>query len=138
MKRVLFITALIWLVAGVAVVGCSPASEKPPADKNGEIEIRLAPIEEVQVRIAESFPPQIFVYIRGGLADGCTTFHEEKVERSGNIISINVTTQRPKDAVCTQVYGTFERNVALGSDFTSGVTYTVNVNDAKPVAFVAQ
>jgi hypothetical protein len=104
----------------------------------GEIEISLAPIEEVRVNIAESFPVQIFVYIRGGLADACTTLHEVKTERSGNALNIQVTTQRPRDAFCAQVYSTFEENVALGSDFTPGETYIVYVNDAKPVNFVVQ
>jgi hypothetical protein len=65
-----------------------------------EMEIKLAPIEEVRVNIAESFPVQIFLYIRGGLADACTTLHEVKTERNGNVIDIQVTTQRPRDAIC--------------------------------------
>ena len=95
----------------------------------GDIEISLAPIHEVDVRFAESYPVQIFVYIKGGFADGCTTFHALTEERDGNNINIEVTTQRPKDAICTQVYGYFEKNVALGSDFVTGETYTVTVND---------
>ncbi len=94
-----------------------------------KIEIKLAPIHEVQVNIAESYPEQIFIYIKGGLSDGCTTFHGLEIERSGNTIDITVTTERPKDAICAQVYGYFEKNVALGSDFTSGESYAVNVND---------
>jgi len=101
-------------------------NSEPPSD---EIEIRLAPIHEVDIRIAESYPPQVFVHIQGGLSDGCTTFHELKEERTGKTINIEVTTQRPKDAVCTAVYSYFEKNVGLGSDFTSGETYTVKVND---------
>ena len=102
-----------------------------------ELEIRPAPIHEVRVAIAESYPPQVIVFIKGGLTDGCTTFHELKTEHSGNAVNITVTTQRPKGAVCTQVYGYFERNVNLGSDFTSGQTYTVKVND-KTTSFVMQ
>ena len=98
---------------------------------------RLAPIHEVQVNIAESFPPQIFVYIKGGLADACTTFYELTVERCGNIINIEVTTQRTKEAICAQVYGYFEENVALGIEFTSGETYSINVND-ETTSFVMQ
>ncbi len=104
----------------------------------GEILINLAPIEEVRVSIAESFPVQVFVYIRGGLADACTTLHGVKTERSGSAINILVTTQRPKGAICAQVYSMFEENVALGSDFTPGETYTVNVNDASQVNFTVQ
>jgi len=94
-----------------------------------ELELRLAPIHEVKVNIAESYPPQVFVYVKGGLSDGCTTFHQLTTERSGNTIYIEVTTQRPKRAICTQVYSFFEQNVNLGSDFTSGETYTLRVND---------
>ncbi|HEX78936.1 MAG TPA: hypothetical protein G4O19_02145 [Dehalococcoidia bacterium] len=99
-------------------------------DGRQEIIIELAPIHDVQVNIAESYPEQIFIYIKGGLRDSCTTFHDIETHRSDNIIDITVTTQRPRDAVCAQIYGFFEENVPLGSDFTSGKTYTVNVNDA--------
>ncbi|OGO32944.1 MAG: hypothetical protein A2Z29_01780 [Chloroflexi bacterium RBG_16_56_11] len=102
-----------------------------------EIEIKPSPIHEVTVNIAESAPPQVFVYIQGGLPDGCTRFHELKTERGGNTVKITVTNERPREAVCTQVYGYFEQNVNLGTDFTSGVTYTVNVND-KTTSFVMQ
>jgi hypothetical protein len=93
------------------------------------LEIRQAPIHEVQVNIAESYPMQVIIYIKGGLSDSCTTFHEITTERSDSTITITVTTERPKDAVCAQVYSFFEENVNLGSDFTSGKTYVVNVND---------
>jgi inhibitor of cysteine peptidase len=98
------------------------------ADQDGT-EIALAPIHEVRVNIAESYPEKIFIYIEGGLKDSCTTFHDIETQRNGNTIDITVTTQRPRDAVCAQVYSYFEENVALGSDFISGETYTVNVND---------
>ena len=57
--------------------------------------------------------------------------------RSGDTINTTVTTQRPKDAVCAQVYGFFEQNVALGSDLTSGDSYTINAND-ETTSFVMQ
>ncbi|MBI4283622.1 MAG: hypothetical protein HY663_04045 [Chloroflexi bacterium] len=138
MKTPLFWIALTFLTISFVTVGCQTRAKEvpePPVTDKREMEIRLAPIEEVRVRIAESYPPQIFVSIRGGLSDACTTPHEVKVARSGNTINIEVTTQRPRDAICAQVYSTFEKNVALGSDFTPGKTYTINVNDAKPVTF---
>ena len=131
MKRTLYLLALTWLVLIVTALGCQATPDEP------ELEIRLAPIHEIRVNIAESYPPQVFIYIKGGLSDSCTTFHELTTERSGNIINIEVTTQRPKDAVCAQVYSFFEKNANLGSDFTSGETYTVNVND-KTTSFVMQ
>ena len=94
-----------------------------------EVEISPAPIHEVNVTLLMSNPPQVEVYIKGGLADGCTTFHYVEVAREGSHISMEVTVQRPKDVSCPAVYTYFEKFVILGSDFTAGVTYTLDVND---------
>lgn len=101
----------------------------PTPTPDGDMEISLAPIHEVDVLFMESFPVQVGVYIKGGLRDGCTTFNDAIVSREGNTINIVVTTQHPRDAACPAVYGYFERNLNLGSDFTAGVTYTLKVND---------
>lgn len=93
------------------------------------LEISLAPIHEVEVSIMKSNPPQIGVYIKGGLRDGCTTFHDIEIAREGSTVNIKVTTQHPKDTVCPAIYGFFEKYLNLGSDFTIGTTYTLNVND---------
>jgi inhibitor of cysteine peptidase len=119
MKKGLSVLAVVFM-AVIASAGCCP--------QTGGLEVKLAPIHEVQINIAESFPEQIFVYIKGGLADSCTSFHDLKTERIGNTIKIEVTTERPRDAVCAQVYGYFEKNINLGSDFTRGESYTVDVN----------
>jgi inhibitor of cysteine peptidase len=126
---------LSWLLVISVLLLVTTALACQPGD--GQLEIRLAPIHEVRVAIAGSYPPQVMVYIQGGLSDGCTTFHDLKTERSGSTVNITVTTQRPKDVVCTQVYGYFEQNVNLGSDFVSGQTYTFNVND-KTTSFVME
>ena len=94
-----------------------------------EVEISLAPIHEANVTLLMSKPPQVEVYIKGGLADGCTTFHNIEVAREGSHITITVTVQRPKDVSCPAIYTYFEKFVILGSDFTAGTTYTLEVND---------
>ncbi|MFC1963543.1 hypothetical protein ACFLVL_02865 [Chloroflexota bacterium] len=94
-----------------------------------DIEIGLAPIHEVQIYFAESDPPQVMVYIQGGLSNGCTTFHDLTVQRDNNIVEISVNTKHPKDVPCTDVYNYFEKYENLGTDFTSGETYTIKVND---------
>jgi hypothetical protein len=129
MHRIFLTAGLVLLV--LALVIFSNVLRDPHEDNlngNGELEIKPAPIHEVDVRIAESFPEQIFVYIKGGLSDGCTTFNDIQTGINGKTINITVTLQRPRDAICAQVYGYFEKNVALGSNFTRGQTYTVNVN----------
>ena len=132
MKRIFLFTMLISALLIVAV------SCKPSGGGGEELGIQPAPIHEVRVNIAESYPVQIFIYIKGGLPDACATLYEVITERHDNIIDITVTIERPQGKACAQVYGYFEENVALGSNFTSGETYTVNVNDYKPVTFVMQ
>ncbi len=116
-----WLLAIVILITIGAAAGCK-------TDFN-DIIIRDAPIHEVRINIAESFPPQVFIYIKGGLADGCTTFNGVTVTRQDNTIDIHVTTARPREAICTQIYGFFEKTVGLGSDFTSGESYIINVND---------
>ena len=93
-----------------------------------EMVIKPAPIVNVDVRIAESFPPQVFIDIRGILTDGCTALNGVEVTRQGTVIDITVTTQRPRDAVCIQVISFFDTVVPLGSNFIAGQNYTLRVN----------
>ena len=117
MKNLRLLIATIIAISMLIISGCSSLVIKP------------SPIHEVNISIAESYPPQVFVYIKGGLADSCTSFHELSTGRSGNTITIDVTTERAKNKSCAQVYGFFEKNVNLGSDFVSGEVYTIIVND---------
>ena len=144
MKRLLYLVMLALIVVMVTSVGCGlapagteeqkPGQEPEPKQEPG-MEIRLAPIHEVKVTITESTPPEVFVYIQGGLSDSATTFHDLTTLRSGNVISITVTTRRPKGVVAAQVYGYFEKKVSLGTDFLPNLTYTVKVNN-KTTTFV--
>jgi len=114
---VIFIFSLI--ILPVLFTGCG----------DNDIEIKEAPIHEISIAIAESYPVQIMLYIKGGLSDGCTTFHDIETGVSGDTVEVIVTVQRPKDEYCTAIYTYFEKNINLGSDFISGKTYTVKVND---------
>lgn len=100
----------------------------------------LAPIDSVEVRVAESFPPQYFLDIVSGLPGGCAQFDRYEVDRTDNEITVTVWNLEPLSAsgvICTLIYGTVEHAIALGSDFQSGMTYTVHVNDVT-TTFVAQ
>jgi hypothetical protein len=100
----------------------------------------LAPIDSVEVRIAESFPPQYFLDVVSGLPSGCAEFDRDEVAREGLVIAVTVWNLEPVPGAgvfCTAIYGTIERAIALGSDFQSGATYTVHVNDVTTM-FVAQ
>ncbi len=114
-----------------------PVTSEPDGDA---MDVVPAPIETVRINVAESFPPQYFVAITSGLPNGCIRFNDIEVARDGTMIAIAVTNLAPTDegVMCTQVYGTVENNVQLGTDFQPGVTYTVNVNNSVIETFEAQ
>jgi hypothetical protein len=93
----------------------------------------------VEVSIAESFPPQYFLQVTSGLPNGCVRFDRYEVTRGGDEVRVTVTNLVPADAglICTQLYGTVQHNIALGSSFVSGTTYTAAANDVTR-SFVAQ
>jgi hypothetical protein len=124
MRRIILISGVI--ISVIAIIVFSQFLKD--VDVNPEIEIKTAPIHEVEVMIAESYPEQIIVHIKGGLPDGCTEFNDLVTEINGSTISITVTVKRPKDAVCPAIYGYFEKTVNLGSNFIRGQNYTVDVN----------
>ncbi len=108
----------------------------PPGDRV----VVLAPIDEVRITIAESYPPQYFVQVLSGLPNGCARFDDYDLVRDGDLIKIKVTNFVPAPRglmACTVIYGTVEHNIALGIDFTPGERYSVEVNDVTET-FVAQ
>ncbi len=132
------IVAVAALVAVAAFVYFS-RDDETSATGNGRTQV-IAPIESVEILTLESFPPQYTVHIVSGLPSGCAAFEKAEVTgRTGNTITISVTNTMPadEDVVCTAIYGMQESNVSLGSDFTSGQTYTVDVNGTI-ATFVAQ
>ena len=135
MKRVIVFFLLSLVI--FPIIACQSGGSGTPG-ATVEYEIKPAPIEELRISFAKSLPPQVIVYIKGGLADAATVFNEIKVgELKDKTVTITVTTRRPKGVPAAQVYGYFEQNVNLGSNFTQGQTYKVNVND-KSVEFVMQ
>ena len=124
------LTRIISILASLVVLTITGLScTQPPAESHIDVEIKLAPIDEVKVNLLKSNPPQIGVYIKGGLPDGCTTFHDIETAREGSTVNIKVTVQRPRGVSCPAIYTNFEKDVNLGSDFAFGTTYTLNVND---------
>lgn len=108
-------------------------------DEEVTVTSELAPIESVEVRVAESFPPQYFLDIVSGLPSGCATFDRYDVSRAGDAIEVKVWNriEAPQDGACTTIYGTTKHAIALGADFQPGRTYTVHANAATKM-FVAQ
>jgi len=146
----LFLAILLSACAGLPIPGTesTPEPEGPdtpvvsPPDTTGE-ELVPAPwepapgdenmsrgevfMEEPQILILESFPPQFVMQLSGSLPTPC---HQLRVEVSEpdeqNRIQVEVYSLVDPEQVCIQVLEPFEANVHLGS-FASGA-YTVWVN----------
>ena len=109
----------------------TPTPEPPRVVPADMVEVP-APIESVDIAVAESFPPQYFVHVVSGRPSGCVEFYGYEESRSGNVITITVTNLEPaptEPVACAAIYLTHEFSVPLGKDFEPGETYTVQVND---------
>ena len=118
------------LVAAALALGAVSACGSDDA-RPRELREVLAPIDELELLIRESAPPQYALRIVSGLPNGCHQFGGYRVTRDGAAIAIAVFNLLPADPDlrCTQLYGQHEGIVELGVDFQSGRRYTVRVND---------
>ena len=98
----------------------------------------LAPEEKLSVRLLESSPAQYVLTVRAGLPSGCAEQNRHELSRSAGAVIVTVLNWMPTGNVsCTAIYGSYELSINLGSDFQTGTTYQVRVND-KATSFVAQ
>ena len=81
----------------------SPSPTSPTDDDtNGDMAEVLAPIDNLEINIAESFPPQVFLNIQSGLPNGCVEFSRYELERDGTSIRVtvwNLGTNRPQHSL---------------------------------------
>lgn len=90
------------------------------------------------VSVAESFPPQYFLWVVSGLSNGATTFGNFAVKRDGNIVAVSITNIVQTDVEAAQFYGIHQSNIAPGTEFTSGEVYAVVINGEPVTEFTAQ
>ncbi len=105
--------------------------------------IAESPIEQADVLVLESYPPQYQLRVLSALPKGstCSQFNGYEIRRTNSDrIEVVITHHEVADAAapCTADYPIVETNVPLGSDFESGVEYTVRVNDDVVTSFVVQ
>ena len=121
-----------------AITATVPVAQ-PTATLAPDRKFELAPIDGADLIIEESNPVQYAVHIVSGLPSGCAQFADATASRNGEEITIQVRNTLPANGqiACTQIYGTHETTVPLGSDFVSGAAYRVHVND-RTLEFTAQ
>ena len=121
-------------------VACSDRDPRPTPSPTYRTKIEPAPIDNLELIIRESFPPQYAVKITSGLPSGCHRFDKAEPDGwRGNTLVIRVTNIAPDDpgVACDALYRFVETVVELGSDFVPGQRYAVQVNDRR-LDFTAQ
>jgi hypothetical protein len=90
----------------------------------------LAPIEGLQLNIAESMPLQYSIHAVQGLPSGCASPGGYTLARDGNRVLVSLYNQVPSDPdiVCTLIYRTEDLDIPLGSDFDAATAYLVEIN----------
>jgi hypothetical protein len=86
-------------------------------------------VEDLQIMILESFPVQVRAIIRGSLPDGCTTVKEINPTRDGKAFNIQIITERPAGAMCTEALVPFEETVSLDVYGLPAGNYTVKAGE---------
>jgi hypothetical protein len=129
MKR-LVVAAALSLAAVLLIGAVAFASGRGDLTPAPDRQTVPAPIDDVQVVIRDSNPPQVTLNVKAGLPSGCAQRESHSVSRAGDTFTVRVLNSMPSGNVaCTMIYGTYELNLDLGRDFRAGGTYTVNVND---------
>ena len=101
--------------------------------------LERAPIESLDLRVAESAPPQHFIDVTSGLPNGCAHFYGYQFVRAGSTITVTVWNTMPADirAACTMQYAVTVHAIPLGASLVSGRQYTLRIND-KDTTFIAR
>lgn len=127
------------VLAALSAAACASSIDNLPLSPSpsGRQEV-AAPIDRLDVRVLESSPPQYVVGVQAGLPSGCAEKNRHQVQRAAEVITVTVLNWMPTGTqACTMIYGWYELNINLGSDFRPGTTYNLLVND-KRTSFVAQ
>jgi inhibitor of cysteine peptidase len=119
------VAALLCASFTLVLVACTDQSTPTSAD---DLLVEPIQVEDVDVLILESFPPQAVAHVRGVLGDGCSEFHSLEQVRSGSTITVTILRERPRDAICIQIAKLYEDRIPLEGQYPPG-QYVLHVND---------
>ena len=107
----------------LAACGRSPATPAPPPAPI----IRPIQVDSVQVLVDGSV---VSAHVKGVIGDGCTELAGVMIQRglSGDTsVSIQILSQRPAEATCTQIARMYDQTLRIPGDFPPG-HYALRVN----------
>jgi hypothetical protein len=105
----------------LAACGRSPATPAPTQI------IRPIQIDSVQVVVQAS---QVSVRVRGVVGDGCTELSGTSMSRADASVDIQILSQRPAEAICTQIALLYDETLRVPGEFTPG-HYALRVNSVE-------
>ena len=126
------------LVAVVVILGaCTlpdtmpfiPPEALEPITSAVEVAEAPAPIDNVEVLVDDSDPPQVSLIVSSGLPNSCYDFDRYEVNQEGDQVTVSIFNIEKKADVCAQVYTSVEHNIPLGGEFDSSKTYALSVNE---------
>jgi inhibitor of cysteine peptidase len=101
---------LVLLLA--ALSACSPAVAQPNDSTPGpQFVIEPIEIDQVEIRIMESFPVQVSAHVTGMVGDGCATCHGVEQARQGNFITLTIERQREQANACTMIAKLYDKTI---------------------------
>lgn len=128
-RRLLAVAAVGLATIALAAAAAFASGRGAPLPPPGRQTVP-APIDDVQVLIRESNPPQVTLRVTAGLPSGCAQPDSDSLGRDGDTFIVTVLNSVPTgNPVCTMIYGTYVLTIDLGPDIQAGRTYTVRVND---------
>ena len=107
----------------LAACGRSPAAPAPtPAQL-----IRPIQVDSVQALVQAA---QVSVRVRGVVGDGCTELASVTVIRADAGVDILILSQRPAEAICTQIARLYDETLRVAGEFAAG-HYVLRVNSVE-------
>jgi hypothetical protein len=125
---------LLILVALLALGACQaegtelPAPPPTPASDEGEREVTIGQAMVTAVSATPTLEDEVIVTISGEHPDGCTTLHETSTSYADQTYTIDLSTSRPTDMLCTQQIVPFAEEVTLDISNRPNGAYTVIAN----------
>lgn len=115
------------LVIAIARVGADDADDPSNGTApDGERRVEPVTVEAVEVRLAESYPVQVFVEVHGYVPDPCWEPQEPVVTEQGDRFEVEIVAERDPADMCAQVIEDYQTNVSLGSPGPGEYTVVVN------------
>lgn len=116
------------VINGVAyhLEGDTGGASAVPAEDTSMIAVEHL-IENVEVLVLESFPPQLVLRVSGMQPDGCEYPVQIVQQVEGNQVTVRIFREMPQDAICPMIAMMFNEEIRIDGTFSGG-TVNIQVN----------